>query len=108
MSLEPKTHPYIDPVRAYVESVLSHAGFDGLAPEARAEAAAALMVEAQRRVGLELLKTLDGKSLAYFQSLVDRGATDDEMTAFFDVRVPDAERRVKEALKAFGEECLKP
>lgn len=107
MSLEPKTHPYVDPVRAYVEALLSHAGFDGLAPEARAEATAALMAEAQRRVGLELLTALDAKSLEYFQSLVDRGAAEDELTAFFDVRAPDAAERVRTALAAFGEECLK-
>lgn len=95
-----------DPVRAYVEALLSKAGF-AHAPEAeRAETVAALTAEAQRRIGLELTEAIDPYSLKEFRAMAEVGAGEDELAAFFDVRVPDAEARVRRALDSFGRECL--
>ena len=95
-----------DPVRAYVEALLAKAGF-AHAPEAeRAETIMALTAEAQRRVGLELRHAIDPHSLETFRKMAAEEASEDELAAFFDLRVPDAEARVRRALEAFGRECL--
>lgn len=95
-----------DPVRAYVDALLSKAGFAHAPMAERAETVAALTAEAQRRVGLELMQAIDPHSLEEFRRLAAEGAHEDELAAFFDVRVPDAEVRVRQALEAFGHECL--
>lgn len=95
-----------DPIRAYVEALLAKAGFAHAPAEERAEAVDALTIEAQRRVGFELMHAIDSHSLAAFRDMAADGATEDELTAFFDVRVPDARERVSRALEAFGKECL--
>jgi len=95
-----------DPIRAYVEALLFKAGFGHAPEEERATAVAALTAEAQRRVGLELTRAIDPHSLEQFRAMAKEGAGEDEMAAFFDVRVPDAEARVRAALDAFGKECL--
>jgi hypothetical protein len=95
-----------DPVRAYVEALLTKAGFGHAPEEERAETVAALTAEAQRRVGLELAHAIDPHSLAEFRKMAEDGGGEDELAAFFDVRVPDVEARVRRALDAFGRECL--
>lgn len=95
-----------DPIRAYVEALLAKAGFAHAPHAERAETVAALTAEAQRRIGLELSNAIDPHSLREFRKMADDGAGEDEMAAFFDVRVPDAEARVRKALDAFGRECL--
>lgn len=95
-----------DPVRAYVEALLAKAGFAHAPAAERAATVEALTVEAQRRVGLELMRAIDPHSLQAFRQLAAENATEEELAAFFDVRVPDAEARVRAALEAFGQECL--
>lgn len=95
-----------DPVRAYVEALLAKAGFAHAPAEERLETVEALTAEAQRRIGLELMQVIDPHSLQAFRRLAAEDATEDELAAFFDVRVPDAEARVRRALDAFGHECL--
>lgn len=95
-----------DPVRAYVEALLAKAGFAHAPAAERAETVEALTAEAQRRVGLELMRAIDPHSLQAFRRLAAEQATEEELAAFFDVRVPDAEARVRGALEAFGRECL--
>ncbi|MEK7546534.1 MAG: hypothetical protein AAB554_05735 [Patescibacteria group bacterium] len=106
MDLPPVSAFAHDPIRAYVEALLSKAGFAHAPAEERAETVAALTAEAQRRIGLELSNAIDRHSLGEFRSMASDGAGEDEMAAFFDVRVPDAEARVRQALDAFGRECL--
>lgn len=106
MDLAGRTAFHHDPIRAFVEATLMKAGFALLPPEERADVAAALAVEAQRRVGLELLRHLDPHSIKAFQALRRRGATEAEVRAFLDVRVPDAEDKTRAVLVAFGEECV--
>lgn len=95
-----------DPVRAFVETLLDEAGFATLSAAERADAVAALTAEAERRVGLALHRAVDGETLKGFESLADRRATEEEVAAFFDLRVPQAESIVRTALSAFGTECL--
>ncbi len=95
-----------DPIRAYVEALIAKAGFAHAPEEERAETVAALTAEAQRRVGFELMHAIDPLSLETFRTLAAEGASEDELTAFFDIRVPDAEERVRTALERFGGECL--
>lgn len=102
-AFKPQMHP--DPVRAFVEATLDEAGFAHLPEAERAETAAALVVEARRRIGLELAKAMDPHSLEAFKEMERRGADSDEVAAFLDVRVTDAEGVVRAALAAFGEEC---
>jgi hypothetical protein len=106
MDLPPVSAFAHDPIRAYVEALLSKAGFAHAPDPARAETVAALTAEAQRRVGLELAHAIDPHSLREFRAMAQDGAGEDEMAAFFDIRVPDAEVRVRKALDAFGRECL--
>lgn len=101
-----KPHLSHEPVRAFVEALLDRGGFASVPAADRAEAVTALAAEAGRRVGLALWKKLDPDSVAYFRTLVRRGAQEDELAAFFDVRVPDAESVMHAALHAFGKECL--
>ncbi len=95
-----------DPVRAYVEALLARAGFAHAPELERAEAVTTLTAEAERRVGLELAGALDPHSLRAFRQLAADEASEEELAAFFDVRLPDAETRVRTALDAFGRECL--
>jgi len=95
-----------DPIRTYVEALLAKAGFAHVPTAERAETVASLTAEAQRRVGLELMHAIDPVSLEQFRKMAATGAGEDELAAFFDVRVPDAEARVRTALEAFGHECL--
>ncbi len=95
-----------DPVRAYVETLLAKAGFAHAGGVERAEAVETLTAEAERRIGLELMQAVDPHSLQAFRQLAAEDATEEELAAFFDVRVPDAEARVRQALEAFGRECL--
>lgn len=95
-----------DPVRAYVEALLVRAGFAHLPDDERVEAVAALTAEAQRRIGLEIAHAIDPHSLAEFRTMAEDGAGEDEMAAFFDIRVPEADARVRRALDGFGQECL--
>ena len=106
MDLPPVSAFAHDPIRAYVEALLSKAGFAHAPAAERAETVAALTAEAQRRIGLELSHAVDPHSLREFRAMAQEGAGEDEMAAFFDVRVPDAEARVRRALDAFGRECL--
>lgn len=106
MDLPPVSAFAHDPIRAYVEALLSKAGFAHAPAAERAETVAALTAEAQRRIGLELAHAIDPYSLREFHAMARDGAGEDEMAAFFDVRVPDAESRVRKALEAFGRECL--
>lgn len=100
-------HPYRDPVRSYVETLVIRCGFADLPVEEKVELAEALLVEARKRVGMELFARLDDASLAYFDRLASDEADEDEIEAFFSVRVPDAGKRVEAALLAFGDECLR-
>lgn len=95
-----------DPIRGYVEALLAKAGFAHAPAIERVETVAALTAEAQRRVGLELMHAIDPHSLQTFRTMAADGASEEELAAFFDVRVPDAEQRVRSALEAFGKECL--
>ncbi len=95
-----------DPVRAYVEALVAKAGFAHAPEEERSEAVAALTAEAQRRIGFELMHAVDPHSLETFREMAEDGANEDELIAFFDVRVPDARSRVTDALERFGRECL--
>lgn len=95
-----------DPIRAYVEALVAKAGFAHAPAEERAETVAALTAEAQRRVGFELMHAIDPHSLDAFRRMAEEGASEDELIAFFDVRVPDAQTRVMAALDRFGRECL--
>lgn len=95
-----------DPVRAYVEALLAKAGFAHAPAAERLETVDTLTAEAQRRIGLELMQAIDPHSLQAFRRLAAEDATEEELAAFFDVRVPDAEARVRQALDDFGYECL--
>lgn len=95
-----------DPIRAYVEALIAKAGFAHAPAEERLETVAALTAEAQRRVGFELMHAIDPHSLEAFRAMAAEGATEDELIAFFDVRVPNAQERVRTALDRFGRECL--
>ncbi len=106
MPLVVNAHLYRDPARAFVETVLVEAGFSHLPPDEKAEAVAALTIEAQKRVGLDLMTALDMPSLTVFERLMESGADEAEIEAFFRVRVPDLDVRVRDALSAFGAECL--
>ncbi len=107
MLAEPKPNAHQDPLRAYVESVMLEAGFRDLSPEMRADLTASLMHEAERRVGLELMRATDERTLGEFEALVHGGASDAEVAAFFSVRMPDVRDRVKVALSDFSTECLR-
>lgn len=107
MTLAVRKHFYHDPIRGYVESMLSEAGLHGLSIDQRAECVAALAIEAQRRVGLTLMEALDDDSKEYFKALMDRLASEEEMAAFFSVRIPDFEERIKQSLADFSDEYLK-
>lgn len=98
-------HFYQDPLRAFVERTMARAGLLELPPDARAETATALMVEAQRRVGLEIFSCLDAGSLKRFRILFEHGATEEEISAFLSVRIPDLKERVARVLGSFGDEC---
>jgi hypothetical protein len=95
-----------DPVRAYIEALLAKAGFAHAPAAERIVTVETLTAEAQRRIGLELIEAIDPHSLEAFRRLAAEDATEEELAAFFDVRVPDAEERVQKALEAFGHECL--
>ncbi len=95
-----------DPIRAFVEALLAKAGFAHAPEEERAETVSALTAEAQRRVGFELMQAIDPHSLQAFRDMAEAGASEDELIAFFDVRVSGAEERVRAALERFGQECL--
>jgi hypothetical protein len=99
-------NPFNDGVSAFVERVMADAGLAHLPLGERAATAAALAEEAQVRVGLELLEAVDRWSLREFQALVNEGAADDEVAAFFRVRLPDADARAAQALERFRGECL--
>jgi hypothetical protein len=101
-------HPHLarDPVRAFAETIVVEAGFGGLEPEAKAELVAALMLEAQQRIGADLLETMDAPSLEDFRRLTERESSEDEMTAFFQIRFPAFSQRVQDVLNDFGAECL--
>ena len=105
MSFTRAHNPYRDGVDAFVERVMLEAGLAQLPLEERAVTAAALAEEAHVRVGLELLEAVDAWSLKEFRSLVEEGAADDEIAAFFRVRVPDADDRASRALERFSLEC---
>lgn len=107
MPLAVHTAHYGDPVRAFVETVVFEAGFEYLEPLPKAELVTALLVEAHKRIGLDLMKSLDKGSLDYFRSLQKKEASDDEMASFFRVRVPDLDARLKKTLSEFGAECLR-
>ena len=95
-----------DPIRAFVEALIAKAGFAHAPEEERAETISALTAEAQRRVGFELMHAIDPHSLEAFRVMAADGASEDELAAFFDLRVPNAEARVRSALDHFGRECL--
>ena len=107
MLSEPKSTPFQNPLRAYVESMLVEAGFRDLSPSMRADVTASLMQEAERRVGMELLRISDRRTIDDFAALAEGGASDAELAAFFAVRVPDLRERIKGALAEFAKECLK-
>ncbi len=107
MLAEPKTNPHQNPLRAYVESMLVEAGFRDLSPGMRADVTASLMQEAERRVGMELMRVSDPRTIEEFAALAEGGASDAELAAFFAVRVPDLQERIKGALTSFAKECLK-
>ena len=102
--LKVQQHFYHDPVRGYVESLLTEVGLSGLSTEQRADCVTTLMIEAQRRVGLDMMKTLDDDSKEYFKDLMARDATEEEVAAFFNVRIPDHKKRVESSLEDFGNE----
>lgn len=95
------------PVRACVERALAIAGFAHLPFADRADATAALTAEAYGRIGLALTAVLDEHSLAAFRRLADSGASDDEVAAFFRVRVPDLEERVRKTLVDLESEVVR-
>lgn len=100
-------NPFRDGVDAFVERVMADAGLTHLPLEERAITASALAEEAHVRVGLHLLEAVDPWSLKEFRSLVQDGAADDEIAAFFRVRVPDADARAAQALEGLRNECLR-
>jgi hypothetical protein len=96
-----------NPVRACVERALMDAGFAHLPFADRADAAAALTAEAYQRIGLELIAHLDDLSLAEYRRLVELEVTDDELAAFFRVRVPDLEAHAQKALTGLSAEVVR-
>ena len=100
-------NPFAESVAAFVERIMADAGLSRLPFEDRAATAAALAEEAQARVGLELLEAVDAWSLDEFRALVREGAADDEIAAFFRVRLPDADARAARALEGLRDECLR-
>jgi hypothetical protein len=96
-----------NPVRACIERALSDAGLAHLPFADRADAAAALTAEAYHRIGLELIAHLDDLSLAEYRRLAESDASDDELAAFFRVRVPDLETHAEKALAGLESEIVR-
>lgn len=76
-----------------------------LSPSEKAETLSLLLIELQRRIGIELHGLLDKVSLRHFGILVEREAEPDEVAAFLSVRIPDYRERVEEAIEGFCTEC---
>jgi hypothetical protein len=96
-----------NPVRACVERALTDAGLSHLSFADRADAAAALTAEAYQRIGLELIAHLDDLSLAEYRRLAEVDASEDEVAAFFRVRVPDLEAHAQKALSGLATEVVR-
>lgn len=100
-------HPHhrITTAQRRLERVLDRPELGTLAPEERAETLSLLLVEMQRRIGLELQAFLDETSERQFRLLMEREADPDEVVAFLSVRIPDYQERVERAVDAFCDEC---
>lgn len=98
-------HPRLHSARTRLETVLERPDLAHLAPEDRAETLLLLIIELQRRIGLDLSASLDEASEAMFENLMEREADSQEIAAFFSVRIPDYRERVDSTIEAFCEEC---
>lgn len=98
-------HSRLQTVTHRLEAVLDRANLHDLTPTERAETLSLLLIELQRRIGLNLLPHLDEDSEKHFKSLVERKAGSDELTAFFSIRIPDYQERVERIIESFCEEC---
>lgn len=98
---------YQDSLRSAIESILARSGFRELPPEEHVETVDALIVEVQRRIGKALMDVTDEHSLRQFRQLMERQATEEELSAFFAIHVPDYKAHVAKTLEAFGEECIR-
>jgi hypothetical protein len=107
MNSSQKLSQFGNPVRACVERALADAGFAHLPFADRADAAAALTAEAYNRIGLELLAHLDDLSLAEYRRLVEVDASEDEVAAFFRIRVPNLEAHAEKALAGLSSEVVR-
>ena len=88
-----------------LEGVLERPDLANLAPDDRADTLLILLVELQRRIGLDLSRALDEHSEARFRDLMERGADSQEIAAFISVRIPDYRERVESAIESFCDEC---
>lgn len=98
-------HARLHTAKVRLEAALDRPILDRLSPEERAETLSLLLIELQRRIGLDLMKTLDDASKRKFGLLMEREADSDELTAFFSVRIPDYRERVERAVESFCDEC---
>lgn len=101
MSLHSRLHS----AKLRLEAVLDQAHLHDLSPTERAETLSLLLIELQRRIGLNLLPQLDGDAEKHFTHLIERKASSDELSAFFSVRIPDYRERVERITESFCEEC---
>lgn len=98
-------HTRLQAAKLRLEAVLNQASLHDLSPSERAETLSLLLIELQRRIGLNLLPCLDSDSEKHFRHLMERKADSDELSAFFSVRIPDYRERVEAVTESFCVEC---
>ena len=103
-----QTNTQQDLVEQFVQELLNSDSFKDMTEETRNQYAPQLVAEAERRIGLAVLPTLDEEGAKEFVRIAENEKTNpEEMVQFLQTHVPDMGGVVQKTLQDFAKEFKK-
>ena len=103
MNMETTTQTPVDFMQLFVEQLLDQLGFAELSDESRQPYMVQFIAELERRIGLALEAELNETDITALNDLLASGEVSaDQMTAFWQSRVPEYDSIVNDAMASFA------
>ncbi|MFA6534017.1 MAG: DUF5663 domain-containing protein [Patescibacteria group bacterium] len=93
-------------ILGFIDDLIKQAGLDQVPEDFKVRYRDQLAAEAQKRLGLEMMKHLDAAGLDEFAALTEENAKPAAMQVFLAKAVPNYAALAQEAMKAFAGEFL--
>lgn len=103
-----KIKAMITDIQQFIKTVIKKAGMENLPKKFLDEYEGKLILEAQRRLGILMVKELDEKGIKAFDKLTQENPNPDQkaLLDFFNSYIPDFKQKTENGLQDFGQEFV--